>query len=183
MVYAGDFIDFSFKLMQSQDLCEKFNMIKKALDRNDCVGNTLMDLILDLDFEIYHQFFEHCKDSRFIKYYVKSDNFRILLDTILEEYMKKQLRFREIYCYNETQRKEKIDKLRNKLLSSRRDDNSIDTKKMNRVYFSYIEEFDLMEYNSKLQLDKIENKIIAIRNLGFEMEKINNRKYLLKEVS
>ena len=40
-----------------------------------------------------------------------------------------------------------------------------------------------MEYNPKFQLNKIENKITAIRNIGFEMEKVNNRKYLLKEVS
>ena len=183
ILYAGDFVDFSFKLMQSQDLCEKFNMIKKALKRNDCVGNTLMDIILELDYEIYHTFFQHLKDSKYVKYYVKSEGFRVILNAILEEYKGQQNRFKEIYCYNETQRLEKIDKLRNKLLNSIRNDGSIDIVKINRVYLSYIEEFDLMEYNSKLQLNKIENKITAIRNIGFEMEKVNNRKYLLKEVS
>lgn len=182
LCYAGDFIDFSFKLMQSQDLCEKFHMIKRALNREDYVGNTLMDIILRLDYEIYHTFFQHLKDSKYVKYYVKSDNFRLILDMILEEYKSQQNRFRQIYVYNETQRREKINKLKSELLKFEKD-NCINTTDISRVYRKYIQEFDLESYNSYNKLNTIERKISSIRNIGFELEAINKQKYTLKEVS
>lgn len=182
MVYAGDFIDFSFKLMQSQNLYEKFYMIKRALNRDDNVGNTLMDIILGLDYEIYHTFFQHLSDSRYVKYYVKSDNFRVVIDTILEEYERQQNRFRQIYTYNETQRREKINKLKSELLKLEKD-NCINTTDINRVYRKYIQEFDLESYNNYNKLNTMERKISSIRNIGFELEAISKQKYMLKEVS
>ena len=181
IIYAGDFIDFSFKLMQSQDLCEKFNMIKRALNRDDSVGNTLMDIILGLDYEIYHTFFQHLKDSKYVKYYVKSDNFRLILDMILEEYKSQQNRFRQIYVYNETQRREKINKLKSELLKLEKD-NCINTTDISRVYRKYIQEFDLESYNSYNKLNTIERKISSIRDLGFELEAMSKQKYTIKEV-
>ena len=181
IAYAGDFIDFANKLMQSQDLCEKFEMIKRALNRDDSVGNTLMDIILGLDYEIYHTFFQHLKDSKYVKYYVKSDNFRLILDMILEEYKSQQNRFRQIYVYNETQRREKINKLKSELLKFEKD-NCINTTDISRVYRKYIQEFDLESYNSYNKLNTIERKISSIRNIGFELEAMSKQKYTIKEV-
>ena len=181
IAYGGDFIDFANRLMQSQDLCEKFVMIKRALNREDYVGNTLMDIILGLDYEIYHTFFQHLSDSRYVKYYVKSEGFRVVLNAILEEYEGQQNRFRKIYVYNESQRLEKIEKLKDKLLVLEEND-CISMRDINRVYQSYIESFDLREYNSEAKLNKFENKVQAMRNIGYELEKVNARKYTLKEV-
>lgn len=182
LCYAGDFIDFSFKLMQSQDLCEKFHMIKRALNRDNSVGNTLIDIILALDYKVYHKFFQHLKDSRYVKYYVKSDNFRLILDAILEEYRGQQSRFREIFIYNESQRKNKINKLKSELLTLEKD-NCINAKDVNKLYQNYINEFSLKDYSSDYKLNTMENKITAIRNIGFELESISKQKYMLKEVS
>lgn len=180
--YAGDFIDFSFKLMHSHDLLEKFNMIKKAMNRNDYVGDLILDLVLSLDADIYRQFFQHLNDSRCIKYYVKSDNFELILNTILNEYRKQQERFKDIYVYNETQRKKKIEKLKNKLMSLQ-NDNVITMTKINVLYKDYVEEFGLNNmYTNNRQLNMYENKIDAINNLGFDIEKIGTVKYVLKNI-
>lgn len=183
--FGGDFVDFSWKLMYSNDLVEKFNMIKRALNRNDIVGDILTDIILDLDTHIYRQLFTYLRDEnkKYVKYYVKSDNFRLILDEIIEMYTKIQNRFVEIYTFNESQRKQKIEKLKKKIHNVKTYDDIITSTNINKVYNSFIEEFELRDYISELKLMKMERKIQAFRDLGFELEAVSKQKYTIKEVS
>ena len=160
-------------------------MIKRALNRNDVVGDILTDIILDLDTHIYRQLFTYLRDEnkKYVKYYVKSDNFRLILDEIIEMYTKIQNRFVEIYTFNESQRKQKIKKLKKKIYNVKTYDDIITSTNINKVYNSFIEEFELRDYISELKLMKMERKIQAFRDLGFELEAVTKQKYTIKEVS
>lgn len=182
--YSGDFIDWGRRLMEEQDLMNKFKMIKKKINSGNYVSRIILDLILDLDFEVYHSFMQHLKDDRFVKYYVRSDNFRLILDVILNEYNSQQQIFREIYVYNESQRREKMERLRKQMLEilEKKKDGGITVTSLNTVYRNYIEEFKLSDCYSNTILNKSENKEIFIRALGFDYKRERN-KYYLQEIA
>ena len=98
-------------------------------------------------------------------------------------YTKIQNRFVEIYTFNESQRKQKIDKLKKKIHNVKTYDDIITSTNINKVYNSFIEEFELRDYISELKLMKMERKIQAFRDLGFELEAVSKQKYTIKEVS
>ena len=66
---------------------------------------------------------------------------------------------------------------------SLQNDNVITMTKINVLYKDYVEEFGLNNmYTNNRQLNMYENKIDAINNLGFDIEKIGTVKYVLKNI-
>lgn len=159
--YGGDFLTHANKLMHMSSLIEKFNFLKKIINSDSSI---ILDLITDLDTEVYTEFFRHLKDDRFAKYYVETDNFTLILDTILNEYSAQQQRLRDIYTYNETQRKEKVKKLREIMK---------DMNSLKKMWEAFMQEFNLNKCKSIESKQKVE---ILEYYLDVEIE-IRNNKY------
>ena len=179
LVSGGDYLQFGRKLMESNDLIEKFEMIKRAINSRSKVGEIVLDLIIDLDVKIYRQFFQHLKDNRYVKWYVRSDNFREILDVLLDEYSMQQKRLKDIYCYNESQRRDKLRLIKEMFSKCCDDNNIIDKNDFTRIYNELVKMFKIDRYIGKEELRKVNTKIRLMNELGFNVERLSNGKYRL----
>lgn len=179
LVSCGNYLSFGYELMKSNDLLEKFEMIKRVINSRSRVGEIVLDLIIDLDVKIYRQFFQHLKDNRYVKYYVRSDNFREILDVLLDEYSMQQKRLKDIYCYNESQRRDKIRIIKEMFSEYCDDSNIIDKNNFTKVYNKLVEIFKMNRYISKEELRKVNTKIRLFGEFGFNIERLDNGKYRL----
>lgn len=177
LVSGGDYLQFGRKLMESNDLIEKFEMIKRAINSRSKVGEIVLDLITDLDVKIYRQFFQHLKENKYVKWYVRSDNFREILDVLLNEYSMQQKRLKDIYCYNESQRRDKLRLI--KEMFSKCDYDIIDKNDFTRIYNELVKMFKIDRYIGKEELRKVNTKIRLFGEFGFNIERLSNGKYRL----
>ncbi|MBP3707065.1 MAG: hypothetical protein J6J36_00405 [Clostridia bacterium] len=172
LCYGGDFLSFGDKLFNENNLIRKFFLIKKAIN-SDKIGEILLELITDLDYSIYKQLFEHLKNSSFVRYYVVTDNFRIILDTIMNEYISQQNRLKEIYLYNESERREKVKKIRDLMLKE-------ELFSLREVTQEFFDTFKLKLYYTQSELSKLEVRLNLIKDfLGLELER-KGKKYRVK---
>lgn len=179
LVSCGNYLSFGYELMKSNDLLEKFEMIKRVINSRSRVGEIVLDLITDLDVKIYRQFFQHLKDNRYVKYYVRSNNFREILDVLLNEYSMQQKRLKDIYCYNESMRREKIRIIKEMLSKYCDDNNIIDKNNFTKVYNELVKIFKIDRYIGKEELRKVDTKIRLFGEFGFNIERLSNGKYKL----
>ena len=176
VVYFGDFIALGRDLMKLHTLEDKFYLIKKILQNKSKSAKIIHELIIDLDTDIHVEFYTNIQDDRFIKYYVKSENFRIILDTILDEYIAQQKRVKDIYVYNETQRREKLKQIE-ETIEDKRDENNRITKS------DFVEVFTLTDNLFRLQdncdkknyFRKLDNQLEIMKLLGFDIKRDENK--------
>lgn len=180
IVSRGDFLSFGNALMRSNDLVEKFVLISGAIDSDSEIGEILLDLITELDVKVYRQFFQHLKDDRYIKYYVKSYNFEMILNIILDEYKKQQERLKDIYVYNESMRKEKINIIK-KMIKEK--NNILNKNDFTKVYKKLIDLFRLERYFKKDELRRSNIKLELFRDFGFVFKKTDEGKYRLHSIA
>ena len=179
LVSGGNYLSFGYELMKANDLIEKFEMIKRVINSRSKVGEIVLDLITDLDVKIYRQFFQHLKENRYVKYYVRSDNFREILDVLLDEYSMQQKRLKDIYCYNESKRRDKIRIIKEMFSKCCDDNNIIDKNDFTKVYNELVKIFKIDRYIGKEELRKVNTKIRLMNELGFNVERLDNGKYKL----
>ena len=165
--FKGDFLVHGNKLMNMNSLINKFNYLKKIIDTTYYSSEIILEVIIaNLDVEVYTEFFRHLKDDRFAKYYVETDNFTLILDTILNEYSAQQKRLKDIYTYNETQRKKKIEKLK-ELMKVKNN--------LKSMWEVFLNEFHLKKCKS---IKSEEKKRILEYYLGVEIEVKNGKSYI-----
>ena len=185
IVYGGDFVAFGRKLMKLNTLEDKFFLIKKILQSRGDIARIIHDLITDLDTQVHVEFFTNIEDTRYVKYYVKSDNFRLILDVILNEYIAQQQRLKDIYCYNETQRREKLKQIEDALEKAKsKESGLIDKSDVTEIFDMTNALFLLDTQFSKQHLKVLKNKLEIMNVLGFNLTKAQQRnKFILDKVS
>ena len=107
--WGGNFLDFAVKFMQV-DCCNKLELLKKNMSGNTTISSILIDCIYSLDTNILKEFVKMINSTNVEerKEYCRSNNFKIIIDTVLEEYFKHQSKIKDIYLYNENERLKKV---------------------------------------------------------------------------
>ena len=121
------------------------------------------------------------KDSRFAKYYVKTDNFTTILDVILDEYIAQQNRLVEIYVYNESQRKQKIQNVHNVIFKMMNEDCIINN--ISEIWKCLLENFEMRYYTSKVKSLNVENKLKILEQFGIYITKVNSKKFIVQNIA
>ena len=175
--FGGNFLDFGKKFM-IVSLEEKFKMIKEGIDKNNSIASLLTDIIYGLDYEITKEFVHMLKSDNEveIKEYHTCDNFKVIIDNILNVYFEKQMKLKEIYLYNENTRRNKIIETEKYIRSlERKKDKTLGVMEINKIFKYAVELFDFKVTGKKKELT-IDYKLNVLKKLGFVFEAVVDTK-------
>lgn len=180
VIFGGNFLDFGYEFMVSSRL-NKFNTIKEILKNNNITSDILIDCIYNIDMEIIKEFVYILKinDIEKIESYCNSENFGVIIDSILNEYFIKQNRLKEMYLFGECERLEKIELVEEYIRGLERKDGVLLVMDINKIFTYTLKVYQLRLENkyTKTELKDVSRKLEVLYELGFVFEEVKNKVY------
>lgn len=182
--WGGNFLDFADKFMQV-DSYKKLQLLKKNMRGNTTISSILIDCIYSLDTNILKEFVKMINSTNVEerKEYCRSNNFKIIIDTVLEEYFKHQSKIKDIYLYNENERLEKVKKVEEYIHSLERKDGTLGLSELKLIFELVVELYEINLKKYKKRELTLEFRLKTMKELGYVFVEVSSKIYKVSNLS
>ena len=179
--WGGNFLDFAVKFMQV-DCCNKLELLKKNMSGNTTISSILIDCIYSLDTNILKEFVKMINSTNVEerKEYCRSNNFKIIIDTVLQEYFKHQSKIKDIYLYNENKRLEKVKEVEEYIHSLERKDGTLGLSELKLIFELVVELYAINLKKYKKRELTLKFRLKTMKELGYVFVKVDNKEKTFK---